>query len=101
MTEWVKAALLEEIPEDTGLAVRINGQDIALFRMDECIYALENLCPHREGPIADGELEDGVVTCPWHAWQIDVRSGEVVYNANLKAHTFPCRISSGEVQIEI
>ena len=48
---------------------------MALFNVDGNYYALENACPHQGGPIADGWVEGLTVTCPWHAWCFDLRTG--------------------------
>jgi NAD(P)H-dependent nitrite reductase small subunit len=101
MPEFVRVARLEELPTDTGWVVEAEGQEIALFRVEEAVYALENECPHREGPLGDGELEDEIVTCPFHAWQINVRTGEVVYNPGLCARTYPCKVEDGAVYVAV
>lgn len=52
-----------------------NQEKIALFNINGIIYALENSCPHMGGPLGDGDIDDGTVTCPWHGWQFDIASG--------------------------
>ena len=101
MGHWVKAAGMSDLPEDTGKVVEIEGQEIALFRVGDAAYAVENLCPHREGPLGEGELDGEVVTCPFHGWEVNVRTGEVVYNPCVKARTFPCKVGNGDVLVEI
>jgi nitrite reductase/ring-hydroxylating ferredoxin subunit len=101
MGEWYLAARLEDIPEGKGLEAHVNGMDIALFKVDGIPYAMDNICPHRQGPIAEGELDEDVVSCPWHAWEINVRTGKVVYNPKLCSQTFPCKVENGEVLVEI
>ena len=101
MGEWHLAARLEDIPDGKGLEVHVNGIEIALFKVDGIPYALDNICPHRQGPIAEGELDEDIVSCPWHAWEINVRTGSVVYNPKLCSQTFPCRVENGEVLVEI
>jgi len=101
MPEFVKVAHIDEIPDDTGHVVEAGGQEIALFKVEGKVYAIENECPHREGPLGFGELEDDVVTCPWHAWQINVRTGEVVYNPGLCAKTYRCKVEDGDVFVEV
>lgn len=97
---FVRVARLEELPTDTGRVVVVGGEEVALFRVGAEVFAIENMCPHREGPLGEGELEDDVVTCPLHAWQICVRTGEVVYNESLRARTFPCLVSGGQVYVQ-
>ncbi len=100
MAESTRVARLDEVPRDTGLVVTVGRDEIALFRCGEQVYAMENICPHREGPIGDGDVQDCIVVCPWHAWEVDVRTGEVVDFPDMKARTYPVRIHNGEVYVE-
>jgi len=71
-----KLASVEDIPEGKGIIVNTeHGKEVALFKVGGEIFALENLCPHMGGPLGEGELEGSCLTCPWHGWQFDVRSG--------------------------
>lgn len=72
----VKLANTQDVPEGKGIVVKgQEGMDIALFKCEGKIYAMENTCPHMGGPLGEGQLEDCIVTCPWHGWQFDVRTG--------------------------
>ncbi|MGC8666851.1 MAG: Rieske (2Fe-2S) protein [Chthonomonadales bacterium] len=99
MSKRILVASLKELPEHTGTVVAVDNQEIALFRMGGEVYAMENLCPHKEGPLAEGEVEDGIVTCPWHAWQICVRTGEVVYDPSIRARTYQCCVEGEDVYL--
>lgn len=66
-----------EIPRGQSRAVRAGRYDVAIFNVDGEFYALENNCPHQGGPIAEGWLEDNVISCPWHGWCFDVRTGKM------------------------
>lgn len=63
--------------EGTSRAVNAGVYDVAVFNVRGEFYALENLCPHQGGPIADGWLEEAVIACPWHGWCFDVRTGKM------------------------
>lgn len=72
----IKLANKQDIPEGKAIIVRIpDGREIALFNLNGSIYALDNLCPHMGGPLGEGEIENSIVTCPWHGWQFDIRTG--------------------------
>lgn len=101
MPESVKVANVSDLPEGTGLVVDVKGAEIALFKVDDNVYAIENECPHREGPLGDGDLDGEIVTCPFHAWEINVRTGEVVMNPAICAKTYPCRVEDGAVYVEV
>lgn len=71
--------------------------DVAVFNVDGAFHALENSCPHQGGPIADGWLEGSTVTCPWHAWCFDVRSGKMTLGDFARIERFPVKVENGAV----
>jgi nitrite reductase/ring-hydroxylating ferredoxin subunit len=80
MSERVKIAVRSEIPPGSGKVVVVLGRVLALFNVDGEFYAVDNSCPHRGGPLGEGFLQGRVVTCPWHGWQFDVKTGESPLN---------------------
>lgn len=52
-----------------------DGRRLALYLVDGQIYALNNACPHMGGPLGEGQVEDGIITCPWHGWQFEIATG--------------------------
>jgi nitrite reductase/ring-hydroxylating ferredoxin subunit len=74
---FVKVAEVGEVPPGTGkLVIGPLDKPIALFNVDGEFYAINQICPHRGGPLAQGKLAGCVVTCPWHGWTFDVRTGQ-------------------------
>jgi len=74
---FVKVADLSEVPAGTGkLVVGPFDKPMALFNVEGQIYAINHVCPHRGGPLAEGTLTGTVVRCPWHGWTFDVTTGE-------------------------
>ena len=71
-------AHLNDIPDGRFLRVEVDGEMIALHRSGPEVFAIAASCPHRGGPLDEGEVEDGVVNCPWHGWAFDVRTGRCV-----------------------
>ena len=67
-----------DVPYLEGRSATVQGRRVAVFHTRSGFVALEGDCPHRGGPLADGLLADGCVTCPLHNWRFDLRSGEVV-----------------------
>lgn len=71
-----KLANVSDIPKNGAIIVRgPDGTEIALFNNHGIIYALNNSCPHMGGPLAEGDIEHGCVTCPWHGWQFELSTG--------------------------
>lgn len=95
--EYFYAAEVEEIPNSYALIVDIEGRQVALFRLGDGIFALENFCPHRGGPIGEGLVGDGRVTCPWHEWMFEIRTGACTFNPSAVVRRFPVAVRDGRV----
>jgi nitrite reductase (NADH) small subunit len=72
MGTWVKAAKCQDVEPGSGVVSDCAGVVVALFNVGGEFHAIQNKCPHRGGPLGEGELNGQVVTCPWHAWSFDV-----------------------------
>jgi nitrite reductase (NADH) small subunit/3-phenylpropionate/trans-cinnamate dioxygenase ferredoxin subunit len=101
MSEFVTVARTEDIPPGTGKTVQANGVWIALFNVDGVFFAVDNTCPHAGGPIGEGKLSGEIVTCPWHGWQFNVRTGERDVNPNITVGCCPVRVQDGHVQVAL
>ena len=101
MGEFVKVARKSEVPTDSGKLVQINGQDIALFKVNDKIYAIYNTCPHQGGPLAEGGLDGKMVTCPWHGWEFDVTSGKCSFNDTIRQPTFQVKEDGDDIFLEV
>jgi|SRR5579864_3031331 len=78
MAELTKVADAADIPVGRMKQVTFDGQPVVIANVAGTFYAFGGSCTHDDGPLADGELEGTVVTCPWHFSQFDVTSGQVV-----------------------
>jgi nitrite reductase (NADH) small subunit len=78
----------------------VAGRVVALFNVDGQLYALDGVCPHQGGPLGKGTLQGPVVTCPWHGWQFDVRSGQHQLHPGLRQPQIPVRIAGDQVWVE-
>jgi len=75
--EFVRVADVAAVPPGSSRVVSVGRYDVALFNVGGTFYALENACPHQGGPIVDGWVQGLTVSCPWHAWCFDMRSGRM------------------------
>src|SRR5262249_12680862 len=75
MPRFVKLATLEELPEGCTKEVEVEGRIVALFHVGGVISAIDGICPHQGGPLAEGTIEGTTITCPWHGWRFDLRDG--------------------------
>lgn len=76
---YVRVAQLTQLPPGSSQVVNIAGTEVAVFNVGGELFAIENTCPHQGGPLADGwvDAEEMTVTCPWHAWCFDLRTGKM------------------------
>src|SRR5438067_261067 len=78
-SKWVRVASLSELPtEGLGHAVKAEGLAIALFRWDDRVYAIEDLCPHLGFPLSEGIMQAGEVICSWHGWHVRLDDGRSI-----------------------
>lgn len=78
---------IEDIPEGEGRAVKVLGRGYAVFRDNGRLYALENRCPHAGGPLADGFVGGGFVTCPLHGMKFDLQTGQAAGGGGERARS--------------
>ena len=97
---WVTISELNHIPRGTGTVVYAGGKAVALFNIDGTLYALDNVCTHRGGPLGEGRVDGRVVTCPWHGNQFDVTTGQVVVGAR-PVTAYAVRAEAGCVLIDL
>ncbi len=98
---WHTAIKTTELPKGCAKSLEIVGQRVALFNVDGKIFALADACVHRGGPLGEGHLEGRTVTCPWHAWDFDVKTGECQTMKGLKQKKFPVKTKDEGIYIDL
>ncbi len=98
---FVLAAKLTDVPSGTIREVQVEGKAVALANVDGQFHAIDGVCIHRGGPLGDGVLEGAVVTCPWHGWQYDVRTGRVGQNPGAGVNCFPVEVRGNEIFVNV
>jgi nitrite reductase (NADH) small subunit len=101
MGNFITVAKIDEIPPGTCKSVEVHGVLLALCNVGGTVYALDNTCPHAGGPIGEGILMGDVVTCPWHGWRFNVRTGERPENPAFKLTRCEVQIAGTEIQIAV
>jgi nitrite reductase (NADH) small subunit len=89
---WTSLCEIDELLEGQGKYVEIDGFQLAVFRQADHVYVIDNYCPHAGGNLAAGEIEDGCVVCPWHAWAFRIDSGQLRDAPGVKVRTYPVRL---------
>jgi nitrite reductase/ring-hydroxylating ferredoxin subunit len=95
----VTVARADEIPPGGLKHVEIEGEAVAVANVDGEMYAVQGRCLHLQGPLSEGHLEHAVLTCPWHGWQYDVRTGLNEFDHAIQLHTYEVRVEDGEVKV--
>ena len=102
MQETTVVARREEITPGKMLYVEVDGLPIALANVAGEIYAFGDACRHEGGPLSSGVLRDDVVTCPWHGWAYNVRTGKaVVPPVGIRVPTYPVLVEGDLVAVVI
>jgi nitrite reductase (NADH) small subunit len=101
MGEFRTVCKLREIPEGEGKTVVAGEKLIAVFRKGEQVYAIDDVCPHMGASLSGGSVEEGIVTCPWHAWRFRVTDGVWADNPRIKIGCYSARVVGEDVQVEV
>jgi nitrite reductase/ring-hydroxylating ferredoxin subunit len=100
-SEWTPTIPADQLSEGQHVEAKLEDRKILLYRQGGTVYALENACVHAGGPLGEGTVENGVVTCPWHGSQFELTDGRVIRGPA----TFPqlrlhCRVRGGVVEVQ-
>ncbi|MEO0542749.1 MAG: nitrite reductase small subunit NirD [Pseudomonadota bacterium] len=97
-TNWVAVGSLSDIPRRGARCVKNGDMTIAIFRTsDDRIFALEDKCPHKQGPLSQGIVHDGCVTCPLHNWVISLETGMAQGADEGETQAFPVKLDGETV----
>ncbi|MBM4123656.1 MAG: Rieske 2Fe-2S domain-containing protein [Nitrospira sp.] len=99
MSEFVRVAGTADVAPGSGMVTEANGQSIALFNVAGTFYAIDNDCVHRGGPLGEGELVGETVSCPWHNWQYDVKTGRSLTNPSACVKSYQVKVNGADVTI--
>ena len=96
---FVDVCAITDIPESRARIVTLSGERVAVFRWDGRVAAISNVCRHQNGPLGEGRIVDGCVTCPWHGYQYDPATGRAPKPFTEKVPTFRVRIEGERVLV--
>jgi nitrite reductase (NADH) small subunit len=102
-TRWIGITDCDSIPPREGRRATIGGREIAIFNLGGRFLALDNRCPHRGGPLADGIMAGDSVVCPLHAWRVSLDTGAIERPTAAAAcvRTYPTRVEAGIVLVQL
>jgi nitrite reductase/ring-hydroxylating ferredoxin subunit/DMSO/TMAO reductase YedYZ heme-binding membrane subunit len=99
---WIDACPVDEIAEDHGIVIAVKGRErVAIFRHGNRLSAVSNVCAHQAGPLGEGRIIDGCITCPWHGYQYRPHDGCAPPPFTEKLPTFRLRVENGRVMLQV
>jgi naphthalene 1,2-dioxygenase ferredoxin component len=102
MNHWIDVAAEADLFEGAGVGVTPEGKDIALFKLEDGVYAIDNLCSHGHAKLCDGFMDGHRVECPFHQALFDVRDGSVHCGpATEPMKSWPVKIAAGRVYLDL
>lgn len=102
MAEWVRLCAAQDAPKPGDvMEAEVNGTSVCLANVDGRLSALDNLCPHRQGPLGQGWLEGEAVVCPWHAWAFNITTGIAEPPERARVDVFPVKVEAEDVLVQI
>ena len=102
MANFVRAAAVDVIPEGRAIVVDVDGESLALARVDGGVYCIDNICTHDGGPLGEGELDGTALECPRHGARFDVCTGRALsFPAVVPVNTYDVRIEGRDVLVDL
>jgi nitrite reductase (NADH) small subunit/3-phenylpropionate/trans-cinnamate dioxygenase ferredoxin subunit len=99
MADFHVVCRIDDLPEGECKTVELDGKLIAVFHHGGRYFAIDDLCPHMGASLSGGHVENGIVTCPWHAWRFRLDDGAWADNPRLKIGCYQVRLADGTIQV--
>lgn len=100
-TEWIDVGALEAVEPRGARVIKTAFGCVAVFRTaEDQVFALDNACPHKGGPLAEGIVHGNAVTCPLHNWVFSLETGQAQGADEGQVATYPARVDQGRILIE-
>jgi nitrite reductase/ring-hydroxylating ferredoxin subunit len=97
---FINACAVADIPENRARIVCLSGERVAIFKYDGKISAVSNVCQHQNGPLGEGKIVHGCITCPWHGYQYQPEDGTSPAPFTEKVPTFRVQVREGRVLVD-
>ena len=99
---FVRVAAAPAIPVGQGALVDVGGVTLALFNAGGGrFHATSPLCPHEDGPLAEGWIEGDAVVCPWHGFDFELETGRCRVDEGLAITVYPVRVTGGDIEVDL
>ena len=101
MSEFRTVCRVGDVIEGEGKTVEVNNKLVAVFLHGGNYYAIDDVCPHMGASLSGGYVDNGTVTCPWHAWRFRLSDGAWADYSKLKIGCYAVRVVGNEIQVEV
>ncbi len=101
MPDFIDIAGVEDVPVGRVRTFSAGARPIAVCHTDTGFYALDNTCPHRGGPLGQGDLIGDELVCPWHLWGFDVATGTCLGNREAGVAAHEVRVENGRILVRL
>jgi nitrite reductase (NADH) small subunit len=101
MSEFALACPVTDLAEDKPKSCQVSGRNVTLVKSNDRVFALDGVCPHRGGPLAEGFVQDGCLYCPWHGWGFNLETGNYVGAPGIGVRTHPVEVKDGSVMVKL
>ncbi|MCA1593795.1 MAG: Rieske 2Fe-2S domain-containing protein [Acidobacteria bacterium] len=98
----VTVGRVEDVPDGRAATIELEGGgELALYHVGGDFFCLENFCPHKGAPLADGNLQDHAVECDWHGWRFDFRTGACINRPGEDVESYEVLIEDGWIKVVV
>lgn len=101
MAEFHTVGKVADLDEGAGMTVAVGTKLIAVFKVNGNYFAIDDTCPHMGASLSGGYLENGIVTCPWHAWRFRLADGAWADNPRIKIGCYQVRVEGDDLQVQV
>jgi len=101
MTEFIEIAKTSDLPVGRARVCVIGDHQIALYNTARGFFASENTCPHRGGPLGEGDIIGSEIVCPWHFWSFEIETGICFGNPEIRIHMHDVRVENDRILVRL
>ncbi|MBV8879468.1 MAG: Rieske 2Fe-2S domain-containing protein [Planctomycetaceae bacterium] len=99
MDDFIRVASLADIPADGMLPVRVEKEDVVLYKVKDQVFASRDFCPHAGYPLSKSYFRGKYVRCSLHSWEFDVTNGEYTHNPHIRMRCYPVKVEGDDVYV--
>ncbi len=96
-----KTKPLAEFPAGSLTQIELNGAAYALCNFEGMVRCYDGACPHAGGPLGDGNIDNGMIVCPWHEWAFDCKTGVNDFDPDVQLKSYPVVVQDGTIFVDL